>query len=465
MPPISLFLPQAFFLVFVLFCTTSAGFAQELIPDPPMDSEQYREWYDQHQTRFYSALKLLEKDLKSSPNDSQLLFKKAAALMATGNYGKAIAAFDAAGKSNPKDDRVWFHLARCYHHSQQYRDAIIYYKKYGDLHPDDPIPALAIVNILFLVEEKGQALSLSEQLAVSFPQSVKVQSHLAEVYSNNKKETESLRLYEQIVKKWPEEMEVLQKLVSIYSRVKRGAEAMNLAQQATKQYPQNPEAWDALGSVYLYEDKLEEAFRAYDTAHKFRVNSKPQLGPFYSIGFDCIRIRNFELALQCYQRILQISPGEADALHRLGRVYALTGKKKEAQDTQKLLKSLDKELANQLKDEISHPEKIEPLYVNTCSTNPNDSNAPQSVRPVILSKEKAVYTELASSNRVRGTVMVSMIFTAEGRLTGGRIVRGLPDGLNDEAMKAAKKIRYRPACKNGKPVSVRMSMEFTFNLL
>jgi TonB family protein len=87
------------------------------------------------------------------------------------------------------------------------------------------------------------------------------------------------------------------------------------------------------------------------------------------------------------------------------------------------------------------------------------------MKPQILYQEKAKYTESARQNRVQGTVVVSVVFTADGRVSGARVVRGLPDGLNDEAIKAAQKIKFRPAMKNGQPVSVRMAIEFTFNLL
>lgn len=88
-----------------------------------------------------------------------------------------------------------------------------------------------------------------------------------------------------------------------------------------------------------------------------------------------------------------------------------------------------------------------------------------SMRPTILYQEKAKYTESARQNRVQGTVVVQVVFTADGRISSPRVTRGLPDGLNEEAIKAAQKIKFRPAMKNGQPVSVRMSIEFTFNLL
>lgn len=44
------------------------------------------------------------------------------------------------------------------------------------------------------------------------------------------------------------------------------------------------------------------------------------------------------------------------------------------------------------------------------------------------------------------------------------VIHGLPYGLNEKAIEAVKKIRFKPAMKDGKPISVRGSIEFTFNL-
>jgi len=87
-----------------------------------------------------------------------------------------------------------------------------------------------------------------------------------------------------------------------------------------------------------------------------------------------------------------------------------------------------------------------------------------SLKPTILYKEKAKYTEEARQNKIQGTVVLSVVFTADGRITGIRVVRGLPDGLTEKAIEAAQKIRFNPAVKNGAPVSVRGSLEFSFNL-
>lgn len=82
----------------------------------------------------------------------------------------------------------------------------------------------------------------------------------------------------------------------------------------------------------------------------------------------------------------------------------------------------------------------------------------------VLSKPEPVYTEEARQNQVRGTVMLRCVFTADGRVRAIHVVSGLPGGLNNSAIVAAQGIRFIPATKDGKPVSMWMELEYNFNL-
>jgi TonB family protein len=88
----------------------------------------------------------------------------------------------------------------------------------------------------------------------------------------------------------------------------------------------------------------------------------------------------------------------------------------------------------------------------------------EKLKPTILYRERAKYTEQARQNKIQGTVMLTIVFGADGRIQDIRTVRGLPDGLTETSIEAAQKIRFHPAVLNGKPVSVRATLEFTFNL-
>ena len=101
---------------------------------------------------------------------------------------------------------------------------------------------------------------------------------------------------------------------------------------------------------------------------------------------------------------------------------------------------------------------------------PGDSAAPgasgmgvnNTGRLQITYKERAQSTPEARENNVRGTVVLRVLFQADGTISDITIVRGLPHGLNEKAIEAAQKVRFRPAVKDGKPVSVYGNLEFTF---
>ncbi|MGH9767720.1 MAG: TonB family protein [Blastocatellia bacterium] len=88
----------------------------------------------------------------------------------------------------------------------------------------------------------------------------------------------------------------------------------------------------------------------------------------------------------------------------------------------------------------------------------------RSTRPTILYREKAVYTEEARGAKVEGLVILSVVFGADAQLRDIEVVQGLPHGLSENAIEAAKKIRFEPAMKEGQPVSVRGKLEYNFNL-
>jgi TonB family protein len=87
-----------------------------------------------------------------------------------------------------------------------------------------------------------------------------------------------------------------------------------------------------------------------------------------------------------------------------------------------------------------------------------------SLKPTILYREKAKYTEEARRTGAHGTVVLNVVFRTDGAITNIRVIRGLPDGLTEKAIEAARKIRFQPAVRNGTPVSVRGVLEFTFTL-
>jgi TonB family protein len=85
-------------------------------------------------------------------------------------------------------------------------------------------------------------------------------------------------------------------------------------------------------------------------------------------------------------------------------------------------------------------------------------------RARVLFKPEPAYTEEARRNQTQGTVMLSVIFASNGDVVQIRAVRTLPFGLTERAIAAARQIKFVPAVKGGRPVSVFMQLEYNFNL-
>jgi TonB family protein len=82
----------------------------------------------------------------------------------------------------------------------------------------------------------------------------------------------------------------------------------------------------------------------------------------------------------------------------------------------------------------------------------------------VLSKPEPTYTEAARKNQITGTVILRAVFSSSGAVTNIAAVSGLPDGLTERAISAAKQIRFIPATKDGRPVSMWMELQYNFNL-
>ena len=60
--------------------------------------------------------------------------------------------------------------------------------------------------------------------------------------------------------------------------------------------------------------------------------------------------------------------------------------------------------------------------------------------------------------------MLRAVFSAEGEVKNILITRALGYGLTTQSVRAARKIQFTPAMKDGTPVSMHIQLEYNFNL-
>lgn len=122
------------------------------------------------------------------------------------------------------------------------------------------------------------------------------------------------------------------------------------------------------------------------------------------------------------------------------------------------LKELEAELSNKqiFADYLSR----EPLTGSSTPVTPEPGVTPLK----ITYKQKAPYTDRARSAGVQGTITIAVLFGEDGRIANTLLLKRLGYGLDENALRAAKAMRFEPQQKDGKPVSVVRLVTYTFNI-
>jgi TonB family protein len=92
-----------------------------------------------------------------------------------------------------------------------------------------------------------------------------------------------------------------------------------------------------------------------------------------------------------------------------------------------------------------------------------DSGPPTNAVEITF-KPNPVYTDEARNLRLEGEVLLEVMFAANGQLHVNRVVRGLGHGLDEAAVSAANKMRFKPALRNGQPVDSTAVVHVVFQL-
>lgn len=82
----------------------------------------------------------------------------------------------------------------------------------------------------------------------------------------------------------------------------------------------------------------------------------------------------------------------------------------------------------------------------------------------ITYKPNPLYTDEARQLRLEGEVLLEVMFGANGQLHVNRVVRGMGHGLDEAAMAAAGKMRFKPAQREGQAVDSTAVVHVVFQL-
>jgi protein TonB len=84
--------------------------------------------------------------------------------------------------------------------------------------------------------------------------------------------------------------------------------------------------------------------------------------------------------------------------------------------------------------------------------------------PELVYKMEPKYTAKARKAKVQGIVLVAMVVNAQGVPADVKVIKSLDPKLDENAIKAAKAYRFKPAVENGKPVAKPIKVEVNYQI-
>jgi len=288
------------------------------------------------------------------------------------------------------------------------------------------------------------------------------------------------------------------------------SEAVEALNEAVKKRQKDSDAWYYLGLSLHRVGEIKDARKAFEKT----ISLKPDFAPGYTAmaymqlysndykgavknaekavaldpknyeslyiaGTARLRQKRTAEALAKAEEALKIKPDYPQALilktESLINLFAQKWEKEKKRPDYSLLKAASESLEAYLKlspgqsEQAFWGEQLEALRFYALKADNSVSDKPvasitTSSRPTILYREKADYTEDARRAGVQGTVILMVVFADEGVLKHILVLQGLSHGLTEQAIAAARKVRFTPAMSDGKPTPVMGSIEYNFNL-
>jgi cytochrome c-type biogenesis protein CcmH/NrfG len=296
-------------------------------------------------------------------------------------------------------------------------------------------------------------------------------------------------------------------------RQNRTIEAIEALRVAVKKNKEDSETWYFLGLALMQNKDLKDATKCFETAVKLQPqfaaahaglayalllrNKKPTAAAaaeaalrfdpsladaYYILGIISLRNDGRDEALKHAQQVIKLRPQFAPAYLLKSQALvafigpAVVSDESESVDSRKqryreAADALEKylQLSPNAPNSETWKEQLASLKFavagrDAASADRTYSSKEVTTRARVLSKPEPNFTPEARQNDTTGTVILRGVFASDGNVKHLIVIRGLPDGLTEVCIKAARRIKFIPATLNGRPVATWMELQYNFSL-
>ena len=213
-----------------------------------------------------------------------------------------------------------------------------------------------------------------------------------------------------------------------------------------------------LGKAHYEMNRLRDAVR--NLHYAIGYSKSPDYELHYLLGLVMLRQGDGEGAIDEATRAVALKPRFAPARKLLSDAYLM---RKDYVRSEKALKRYLASLQDQT-GAAEIKERIEAMR-SLGQAKPQKSVKKAITLPQIYKIPHPGYTLEALRYKVEGSVRLEVLFGSDGAIRHALVARGLGFGLDEVALKAARRIEFKPGEADGQPASMWMGVEILFGAI
>lgn len=271
---------------------------------------------------YEKAIMLIDKEQPTT----ELLFQKGKALKSLGRNAEALHTFRQIIAGDSLNQRAFIEAAECCKQSAKYQDALKYYQKAIDIHPDNKYVCIQYISLLCNLQQYEEAFGESSVLAETDSSAVILHLQAQSLEGRTGFLDAALGCYHVIQDKYPDDYLAAAKLGQIYNAMQFYEYAIEATEKYREADTTNVVVNRQNAQAYCLSGDYPMAIKRYEYLVGQRDSS---FHTYYYLGVSYYATEKFYEAHDMLEIARKYDPENVNLLYYLGRACAKTSWKKQ----------------------------------------------------------------------------------------------------------------------------------------
>lgn len=271
---------------------------------------------------YEKAIMLIDKEQPTT----ELLFQKGKALKSLGRNAEALHTFRQIIAGDSLNQRAFIEAAECCKQSAKYQDALKYYQKAIDIHPDNKYVRIQYISLLCNLQQYEEAFGESSVLAETDSSAVILHLQAQSLEGRTGFLDAALGCYHVIQDKYPDDYLAAAKLGQIYNAMQFYEYAIEATEKYREADTTNVVVNRQNAQAYCLSGDYPMAIKRYEYLVGQRDSS---FHTYYYLGVSYYATEKFYEAHDMLEIARKYDPENVNLLYYLGRTCAKTSWKKQ----------------------------------------------------------------------------------------------------------------------------------------